>query len=341
MSSNKISPEFSKFLLDLREILNRVDAESEESALPVSEKEAFKENLLDEYLGQFIESIYFRGEIWLFKGKESLLRDLKLKVAEFFKTDVENIYIVGSAKTGFSITKTKDFREGIEGVKNSDIDIAIVDTKCFENYHQQIGSFHSDYMERPMLSGRDNEKLQKSKNYLTEGWIRPDLLFPKELQQEWMNFFDSISDGRFNSDLNYRINGGLYLNQSCFSRFSRKSLKHKLEDLIKLAKQVENDPLSNDLTPIEPAFKAFLYLMCPFHRGDEKLVHNLVEMMDITLEEFDSLKEKFIAEGLLKLIGDQIYFEDEDVGKEAVNYLINQEKTDPAQIIELSNIYEQ
>lgn len=129
--------------------------------------------------------------------------ELKYAIAAEFGINPNDIFIVGSAKLGFSIASNKRYRPFGD---QSDIDVAIVSNTLFDSVWQKV----FEYWDRP---GKDVYWYQSSDfmAYLFRGWIRPDKLppardFPYQLQ--WFRFFQYLtSTGKFGP---YKISAGLY-----------------------------------------------------------------------------------------------------------------------------------
>lgn len=126
--------------------------------------------------------------------------DLRSEVAEHFGLRPNEVFVVGSAKLGFSVAPKNRYREFSD---ESDIDIAMVSSMLFEQFWQEVfdykyeGSYWPEY--------------DQFLRYLFRGWIRPDML-PRssmfQLREKWWNFFQSITrSGRYGD---YKIRGGLY-----------------------------------------------------------------------------------------------------------------------------------
>lgn len=123
-----------------------------------------------------------------------------------------DVYLVGSAKLGFSISPSKRWRPfGDE----SDIDVAVVSDKLFEAYWNEIDS----YVARPE-SWADRERCRST---VASGWIRPDYL-PAVLADEWFEFFRSV---QMNSQYagGIKIAAGLYYSMSFLERYQATAIK--------------------------------------------------------------------------------------------------------------------
>ena len=111
--------------------------ECNKKGLLMAEPDDFKRALLDEDGVEIVSSQYlFSSNVWFFaqrfnNGKQYEQYDLfKAYFSKRLKLPTNDIAIVGSAKTGFSLAPAKDFSPFHEG---SDIDIAIVSPKIFRD----------------------------------------------------------------------------------------------------------------------------------------------------------------------------------------------------------------
>ena len=128
--------------------------------------------------------------------------DLKSEISEAFKIHPNEVIIVGSAKLGFSIAPHKQYQQFSN---SSDIDVAVISSHFFDNIWESIHRYND--------SGGYHERLPDFRQYLFNGWIRPDLLPTSEtfsFAKQWWEFFNDISQaGRYSS---IKIRGGLYKN---------------------------------------------------------------------------------------------------------------------------------
>lgn len=125
---------------------------------------------------------------------------LKEQVCDHFKVEYTDVIMVGSGKLGFSIKPSRRFQSFND---DSDIDIAVVSTKLFEMVWNEAYLFKKD--------GADWPRAGSFFRYLSEGWIRPDML-PRndyfEFTTKWWDFFNSMtSSGQYGP---YKIRAGLY-----------------------------------------------------------------------------------------------------------------------------------
>lgn len=148
------------------------------------------------------------------------------------------VYIVGSAKLGFSFYKNTYFS------LDSDVDVAIVNENLFDFFLTKIREFQYDLDNSGKFIDRQEYfDYIKFLKYIAKGWMRPDLLPVsfgiKSLKDDWFDFFQSLSYNK--SEIgNYKINAGLYKNYSYLERYCIEGLKQYLS-LLNLRKAGENN----------------------------------------------------------------------------------------------------
>lgn len=80
----------------------------------------------------FIQKHLVHGTPFVFNGDENKYFDFRNKIANKFDVDYQKVFIVGSAKLGFSYLKKKEF------TLDSDIDVVIINETLFDKYHSAI-----------------------------------------------------------------------------------------------------------------------------------------------------------------------------------------------------------
>lgn len=88
----------------------------------------------------------------------------------------ENIFVVGSAKLGYSCAPHK---YGRQFNNNSDIDVAIVDETLFDQYWHSILDWV--YSKRGTIEKYEKDKIKEYRVNITKGFIDPSQQFPKDL----------------------------------------------------------------------------------------------------------------------------------------------------------------
>ncbi|MEG2267089.1 MAG: hypothetical protein RSB25_08250 [Acinetobacter sp.] len=162
-----------------------------------------KADLLD-----FCRKKILHGTPFVFRGREDDYYEFRKKIANEFKIDFHNVLITGSGKLGFSPHKLKEFD------MESDIDVAIISSKLYEEIMNSIVSYQMELRDNRMaVTSREIERYHKFLEYGAIGWMRPDLLPSsftiKELRERWFNFFDSLSNGRSEVG-NYKVTAGAF-----------------------------------------------------------------------------------------------------------------------------------
>lgn len=125
---------------------------------------------------------------------------LRSAVAAKYEIHPNEVLVVGSAKLGFSIAPSKRYRSFCD---ESDIDVVIVSDPLFSRIWRAVHDYehHGGYWER----------CREFKDYLFQGWIRPDKLPPShsfEFGNDWWEFFNALSSSGDYASV--KIRGALY-----------------------------------------------------------------------------------------------------------------------------------
>lgn len=120
-------------------------------------------------------------------------------VAAEFGVSVDEVWLVGSAKLGFSPKPGQYFKHFSD---RSDIDVALVSSELYAEIWREV--YQMD------LAGEYYDK-DKFTHYHLRGWIRPDAL-PSSSEygrcRTWWNFFRTLSAKE--EFMRMKIRGGLY-----------------------------------------------------------------------------------------------------------------------------------
>lgn len=186
--------------------------------------EKFKTYLIDENntLDLIIDRYLLFGTPYLFEDNEDSYFSLKAEIADFFKIKQTQVYIVGSAKLGFSISPNKRFKHFDE---ESDIDVAVIDSGLFLQYWRKL---YKEITDPSLLARSTNEEKAfiEFKNYFFKGWLRPDK-FPMKYRTEWFDFFSGIT-----RKYDYHVAAGIYRDYEFFSSYNAYNLLN-LRNLLK------------------------------------------------------------------------------------------------------------
>ncbi|MRS02154.1 hypothetical protein EG832_02820 [bacterium] len=148
------------------------------------------------------------GTPHVFSEREDAFFDFRRRIADRFSVGFHEVFVVGSAKLGFSPHKDKSFD------LDSDIDVVIVSNNLFDSFMEQISLYQSELRRsRRAVSTREINIYHQFLEYVALGWIRPDklpLAFTMSvLKDEWFNFFRSISNGKSEVG-NYKVAAGVF-----------------------------------------------------------------------------------------------------------------------------------
>lgn len=158
---------------------------------------------------EIVRQVYISYPTYVFKEAEaaSMGYAISNEISNFFNISLSDVQIVGSAKTGKSYFKNKDFEPG-----ESDLDIAIISSQLFLTYMEISFVKTKGYTDlKDFKNGRDYRKF---KDYLSRGIFRPDLMPRCTERMQWFKFFSSLSNQYYKVFKD--INAGIYISQSFF-----------------------------------------------------------------------------------------------------------------------------
>lgn len=184
----------------------------------------------------FVNKYFFHGTPYIFRDRESEYFEFRNRIATSFDIGFHEVFIVGSAKFGFSYFKKTTFDY------DSDIDVVIVNERLFEDYYGKICDYQYqlDGMHKG-ISLKETKTYSEFLKYLVKGWMRPDKLpvsFTVDLLKgEWFNFFKSISYNKSEVG-DYKVAGALYKNYNYLEKYYLKNMEVYYQSLI--SKQNEN-----------------------------------------------------------------------------------------------------
>lgn len=171
---------------------------------------------------RFIEKNLVHGIPFVFNGNEGNYYNFREKISKKYSVNINDIFIVGSSKLGFSYEKNTIFS------LESDIDVVIVNEKLYEVYQQSICDYQYqiDRLKKNITVG-ELEQYNRFLSYFIKGWMRPDLLptsFDIEiLRDEWFQYFKTLSNGKSEVG-NYKVSAGLFKNMEYFKKYHLQSI---------------------------------------------------------------------------------------------------------------------
>lgn len=136
--------------------------------------------------------------------------DIMNTVCEHFNLPFSSIKIAGSAQTGHSYIKSRDFTPGV-----SDLDLAIISSSLFQHYSQEIYWLTDRYTDLKRFPRKGGISVANDfRYYLSAGQLRPDLMPEGILKTNWFSFFNRLSNKHL--DMFQNINAGIYLSEKFF-----------------------------------------------------------------------------------------------------------------------------
>lgn len=172
---------------------------------------------------EIVRKVYLAYPTKALIGDEERQYQIINDISCFFGVPIMSVQVAGSAKTGRSFHKQKDFDPG-----NSDLDIAIIDAALFQRYVEAIFTVTKGYSDNTGFSLRKGKSVSEEYlAYLTKGIFRADLMPTCEERKAWNQFFGQLS--RKHGDLFKSINAGIYMSQVFFENKQRSAIKNYIE----------------------------------------------------------------------------------------------------------------
>ena len=159
-----------------------------------------------------VKKIFLSYQSSFFIDKQSLKFSIQKEIADRFKVSIGDIRICGSAHLGESPHKGLPFK-----IKESDLDVAIINTDLFSKYIQISKAQSKNLTDISSFpNGPDSGATQRDKfcYYAAIGYFRPDLMPHCPQRNEWMSFFGKMSS-KYNAIFK-NINCGLYASEGLF-----------------------------------------------------------------------------------------------------------------------------
>jgi len=172
-------------------------------------KASLKSCETDSSLVDLCRRTVLHGTPAVFINREDEFYSFRKRVADKFDASFHEVYIVGSAKLGFSPLKDYKLFD-----LDSDIDVSIVSRDLFDRFLDEILKFQMEYQAaRKSITGREIRLYHRFLEYIALGWMRPDKLplsfQVDDLKKDWFDFFGSLSYGKSEVG-NYKVNAGVF-----------------------------------------------------------------------------------------------------------------------------------
>jgi len=177
----------------------------------------------------FIEDNIFSQTPVVFGGDMRAYNAFRQRMATTFHVSKDDIYIVGSARLGFSYRKQTEFS------LESDIDVAIVNERLFDEYSKKLCRYNHDVIRRVVaLDGVEWSRYLGFLKYFAAGWLRPDkgtmIMRKNPDSSNWWRYFKSISYGRSEVG-NHKVNAGIYKSKYYLCEYLKISLEDRYNSI--------------------------------------------------------------------------------------------------------------
>ncbi|WP_158795518.1 hypothetical protein [Pedobacter sp. L105] len=161
---------------------------------------------------EIIRKVYLTYPTMALIGEEERQFIIVDEISRYFKIPINNVHVVGSAKTGQSFHKNTPFAP-----KYSDLDIAIIDSELFRRYSELAFMLSDGFRDQTVFPIRSNRPTFNSyTQYIAKGIFRPDMMPVGTERADWFNFFGRLSTKH--KDLFSTINAGIYFSQIYFEQ---------------------------------------------------------------------------------------------------------------------------
>lgn len=177
----------------------------------------------DTRLVDFCRKYVLHGTPHIFLNREDEYYEFRKRIADKLTVDFHKVFIMGSAKLGFSPYKRKQFDY------DSDIDVAVVSSCLYERILESIRHYQMELRKaRISVTTREIDLYHSFLEYVAIGWIRSDKLpisFKiKDLKNDWFDFFQSISYDKSEVG-NYKVSAGVFKSYLHLEEYTVSGLK--------------------------------------------------------------------------------------------------------------------
>lgn len=159
-------------------------------------------------LEDIVRRFYLVQPTFSFINKHHIEDNIMFIISEHFNIPISSIMICGSAKIGFSLYKDSDFKVGV-----SDLDVAIVNSKCYIDIFNKVLCETRNYSQRQLFS---KENLENYRRSVSSGFINYKYLPNIPLKAELTSFFNDISI-QYRKEY-ARVSCCFYLSEYCFKQ---------------------------------------------------------------------------------------------------------------------------
>lgn len=206
--------------------------------------DSFKEKIISNTLNseQIFQRFFIDAETYFFNHVEKendFEYIIKKDIAQVVSVHINDVYIVGSAKVGFSM-KPKEYGRVFDGnflksnlkKDRSDLDVAIISSRLFDEIQETIydwtNGFRKSWDQNSFYgSGREIfgvELKYKFLEYLGKGWFRPDLS-PAGFKIETANGQLDMVINTWRKKIDRKISFAVYKNWVFFKKYQLENIE--------------------------------------------------------------------------------------------------------------------
>lgn len=157
------------------------------------------------------ELIFLAEASAYFSDKAELLYKIRKAVSAKYSVPLHHILVCGSAHTGYSIHKQKEFAPGA-----SDLDLAVVSPALFARFLGEIIKLTRGFTDLTRFDRKAGISTKDAfvKYAAERGMLRPDLMPRAPNKSAWFDFFAELSAQHVPHFK--KISGAIYLSEECF-----------------------------------------------------------------------------------------------------------------------------
>jgi len=164
---------------------------------------------------QVFDRYYYSGSSAVLSSEQET--ELRRRISDQFNISMREVFLVGSAKIGCTLTHKPKRAPLSPFGDESDVDVAIISEQLFNQYWKLVFDHWAD--------AGDWSKAGKFKSYLFRGWLRPDMMpvdseFP--ISNDWFEFFRSLQASGVSEG--YKISAGIYHGDDFWERYASTAL---------------------------------------------------------------------------------------------------------------------
>lgn len=150
--------------------------------MPIPDSEALLGYIKSGDIKRVVSDHILGGDIWLFLNSPNDREPFYAFLEDKLEISRENIYVVGSAKLGYSCAPHE---YGRRFNRDSDIDIAIVSDVLFDKYWHNMLDW--SYAKRGTIDRDEKNKISEYRKTIMKGFVNPHYKYPHDFPRDQFN----------------------------------------------------------------------------------------------------------------------------------------------------------